>query len=131
MLNLLSFICRMTVINLLVKLFSSSKEEISRFCTKLEIQPDQTYDDLRKGIKTVTESYYDLAEMQRVGKREEKLSVANSDERLVFAVVDDESWKVMLNGLIQKPTVHSMICKCYQPRNFYSVYFLKQNSCRS
>ena len=73
MLNLLLFICRMTVINLLVKLFSSSKEEISRFCTKLSIQPDQTYDDLTKRIKTVTESYYDLAVLQRLGKREEKL----------------------------------------------------------
>ena len=77
----------------LVKLFASSKEEISRFCTKLSITPDQTL-DLRKPITTVTESYYDLAEMQGLGKskREEKLSVAKSDERLVFADVDDESW---------------------------------------
>ena len=99
----------------LVKLFASSKEEISRFCTKLSITPDRTF-DLRKRITAVTESYYDLAEMQRLGKskREEKLSVAKSDERLVSANVDDESRKFMLNGLTQKPTAHSMTCKCYQ-----------------
>ena len=76
----------MPALDLMVKLFSESKEEIHRYITKIEVTADTTYKGVVDDIKTKNGKYFSLAQTSVLRRSEDKLSFANTKSKIVLNV---------------------------------------------
>ena len=101
----------MPALDLMVKLFSESKEEIHRYITKIEVTADTTYKGVVDDIKTKNGKYFSLAQTSVLRRSEDKLSFANTKSKIVLTVLDDDSWRLVKEDVLKSSDDFKALCE--------------------
>ena len=98
------------VVDVMFKVYSSSKAEIARFVTKCK--PPETYDMMIVELQRQLEDHFSLKEMATLAKnRKESLHLRVTKLKRVYSI-DSASQYTLHMGTIRSGTPYEFLCKC-------------------
>ena len=98
------------VVDVMFKVYASSKAEIARFVTKCK--PPETYDMMIVELQRQLEDHFSLKEMATLAKnRKESLHLRVTKLKRVYSI-DSASQYTLHMGTIRSGTPYEFLCKC-------------------